>query len=660
MEVITFYSYKGGVGRTLLLSNIADFLSKLGKKIFILDFDLEAPGIHHKFKLNSVSCGFVDFLIDYFSNGLKDKVKLSKYVKVVNNNLYILPAGNSPSNEYAETLSHINWHNFYYQDEENITNTFFKYLFESIEHDYSPDYLLIDARTGLSDIGGYIISKYTDKLVCLLLNNPENISGTSFILKSIRDKNKKIEIYPIISRIPDEKIIESVLINIQKEIEISTGYKFHVHYLHSQPNLEIFESIQLNSDNILRNSIILQDYILFLDSIFPFEDKRFRTFTAIIKAKNLYKSSLFSYNYNNVSDKNSLDAFDSFKQFPKKILRAIGPKYYLDKIFNNYNEDDHSKSGFNDLILDKLKNSLGFSSIHNIKTKDINWDLLGVELQEKAFDFCRDIYYLTPTRSHLSDILQIGRIQTYTLFVYSESPIYRLIKDIMPEINRKGKEQKLNYCFKVLNDQFNDIEVATIGDQAAASETYRLLSKLRIEDDSKSFYEKIKPKKNESELLDWIRGIGEKEKSSTECLNSRIIICDHVTAHNVLLNSKSKKNKYTFACSSLNEENPELKDVSVYDSDLEFKFINEIPAGYIYLKDNILWRYYLAKAISEVILEKGGEPYWNDLSNVFIKNKIIPFSFEELKANIIWDLNVFEGINWVEKINNLSYENSTK
>ena len=46
MKTITFYSYKGGVGRSLTLSNIATRLADLGKKVCIIDFDLEAPGLH--------------------------------------------------------------------------------------------------------------------------------------------------------------------------------------------------------------------------------------------------------------------------------------------------------------------------------------------------------------------------------------------------------------------------------------------------------------------------------------------------------------------------------------------------------------------------------------------------------------------------------------
>src|SRR5436189_3418992 len=45
--ILTFYSYKGGVGRTMALTNIACILATWKKKVLIVDWDLEAPGIEH-------------------------------------------------------------------------------------------------------------------------------------------------------------------------------------------------------------------------------------------------------------------------------------------------------------------------------------------------------------------------------------------------------------------------------------------------------------------------------------------------------------------------------------------------------------------------------------------------------------------------------------
>ena len=47
-EIIMFYSYKGGNGRTMALSNVACLLAQRNPKdkILMVDWDLEAPGLH--------------------------------------------------------------------------------------------------------------------------------------------------------------------------------------------------------------------------------------------------------------------------------------------------------------------------------------------------------------------------------------------------------------------------------------------------------------------------------------------------------------------------------------------------------------------------------------------------------------------------------------
>ena len=53
-RVITFYSYKGGVGRTLALADVAVMLAKMGHRVLMVDWDLEAPGLH-RFFMNRLS-----------------------------------------------------------------------------------------------------------------------------------------------------------------------------------------------------------------------------------------------------------------------------------------------------------------------------------------------------------------------------------------------------------------------------------------------------------------------------------------------------------------------------------------------------------------------------------------------------------------------------
>ncbi|HUU23744.1 MAG TPA: P-loop NTPase, partial [Phycisphaerae bacterium] len=43
--IFTFYSFKGGVGRSMAVLNVAYDLAGRGRNVLILDMDLEAPGL---------------------------------------------------------------------------------------------------------------------------------------------------------------------------------------------------------------------------------------------------------------------------------------------------------------------------------------------------------------------------------------------------------------------------------------------------------------------------------------------------------------------------------------------------------------------------------------------------------------------------------------
>ncbi len=47
--IYTFYSYKGGVGRTMALANVAELFLRQGRRVLMIDWDLEAPGLEQFF-----------------------------------------------------------------------------------------------------------------------------------------------------------------------------------------------------------------------------------------------------------------------------------------------------------------------------------------------------------------------------------------------------------------------------------------------------------------------------------------------------------------------------------------------------------------------------------------------------------------------------------
>ncbi len=68
--VITFYSYKGGVGRSFTLSNVAVLLARWGYRVLAIDWDLEAPGLTHyfgEFISEPPTGGVVDLAFDFLA-----------------------------------------------------------------------------------------------------------------------------------------------------------------------------------------------------------------------------------------------------------------------------------------------------------------------------------------------------------------------------------------------------------------------------------------------------------------------------------------------------------------------------------------------------------------------------------------------------------------
>jgi len=74
--IYTFYSFKGGVGRSMALANVAALLAKWGHSVLVVDWDLEAPGLERFFvrlmpdiqELRTRTPGIVD-LVESRKNG---------------------------------------------------------------------------------------------------------------------------------------------------------------------------------------------------------------------------------------------------------------------------------------------------------------------------------------------------------------------------------------------------------------------------------------------------------------------------------------------------------------------------------------------------------------------------------------------------------------
>ena len=116
--VYTFYSFKGGVGRSMALSNVAALLAKAGSKVLIIDWDLEAPGLEKYFSNppsmlsvpRSDSIGIVDIGYSYSNNEIMDWRSCLIYAHPFKEGkpISILTAGKD-GYDYVSKLQSLNW-----------------------------------------------------------------------------------------------------------------------------------------------------------------------------------------------------------------------------------------------------------------------------------------------------------------------------------------------------------------------------------------------------------------------------------------------------------------------------------------------------------------------------------------------------------------------
>jgi MinD-like ATPase involved in chromosome partitioning or flagellar assembly/tetratricopeptide (TPR) repeat protein len=210
-RVVTFYSYKGGTGRTMTLANVAWILAANGARVLTVDWDLEAPGLSRFFhpfldhNQLATTGGVVNMINDYLERAVEDATHKhameSGHAAVSQQAISLdwdfpgdgcidfISAGRQ-NEDYSTILNGLNWDQFY-QDYEG--GTFLDALREEMARGY--DYTFIDSRTGLSDSSKICTQHLPDDLVVCFTLSDQSIDGAAGVARLI--DNRTVEETPI-------------------------------------------------------------------------------------------------------------------------------------------------------------------------------------------------------------------------------------------------------------------------------------------------------------------------------------------------------------------------------------------------------------------------------------------------------------------------------
>jgi cellulose biosynthesis protein BcsQ len=218
-EIITFYSYKGGTGRSMALSNVACLLAgrqSKGRGVLMIDWDLEAPGLHrffqNRFKIPAQAFEEKPGLIDLFlkidaitpkSIPVSEEAEKIAYDALNNidldnfivetdiDYLCLLKAGRFDAN-YSNKVNSFDWESLH-----NRSPLLIRLFAEKLAEKYR--YVLIDSRTGYTDISGICTMLMPEKLVVVFTPNRQNYSGIKELVKmALKYRRKSDDLRPLL------------------------------------------------------------------------------------------------------------------------------------------------------------------------------------------------------------------------------------------------------------------------------------------------------------------------------------------------------------------------------------------------------------------------------------------------------------------------------
>jgi cellulose biosynthesis protein BcsQ len=208
-RIVTFYSYKGGTGRSMALANTAWILAASGYRVAVIDWDLEAPGLHRYLRpylrdsTLEASDGIIDFVIA-FADAARDSAEFTGpgnwFDRLADLRMYayavawdgfpapgridFIPAGRQDAG-YSVRVNSFNWQHFYTKLGGGI---FLEETKRRLRAEY--DYVLIDSRTGVSDTSGVCTVQMPDTLVVCFTLNEQSMDGASSTAASARQQRR--------------------------------------------------------------------------------------------------------------------------------------------------------------------------------------------------------------------------------------------------------------------------------------------------------------------------------------------------------------------------------------------------------------------------------------------------------------------------------------
>lgn len=179
--VVVFYSFKGGLGRSTALASFAIRRARQGERVAVVDFDLDAPGVGRLLAADDKGTTSPWGTVDYLLERAQGEVPLSDYYhpcrRVADKGeILVIPAGRLDI-EYADKLARVDFEQAPTGDLSPVVR-----LLEDIRSALQPSWILLDARTGVSEPAGHLLSGLAHLHVLFGSTSEQSWQGLSVVI----------------------------------------------------------------------------------------------------------------------------------------------------------------------------------------------------------------------------------------------------------------------------------------------------------------------------------------------------------------------------------------------------------------------------------------------------------------------------------------------
>jgi cellulose biosynthesis protein BcsQ len=247
-EILTFYSINMGVGRSMALDSIAWMLANRGKRVLVVDWDLDNPSVHKFFTTSEndgrrleLSPGLIDLCweLSLVARGSQELPILDAESEIIDlflpahitslgyrfnakGRLDIMPAG-QPGRRFNTRVRYFSWSEFY--DRLNGAEIL-SVIFDRMATAY--DYVLVDSPSGRINSSLRFSLLRSDRFVLCFTLDDDSITATARVAARIKSRmGTAVRLYPVPMRVESTEM-EKLNLRRSKARQLFAPYLAHL------------------------------------------------------------------------------------------------------------------------------------------------------------------------------------------------------------------------------------------------------------------------------------------------------------------------------------------------------------------------------------------------------------------------------------------------